>query len=68
MALIGAGYDDTHIAGLCLMENHGISELPREKGRTWLAQELKRAHRKATILTRQAQGEPEDSDDLMTDT
>ena len=68
MALLGAGYDDTHIARLCLLEDHGISELPREKGRTWLAQELKRAHRKATSLTRQAQGEPEDSDDLMTDT
>ena len=68
MALLGAGYDDTHIASVCLLETHGISELPREKGRTWLAQELKRAHRKATSLTRQAQGEPEDSDDLMTDT
>ena len=68
MALLGAGYDDTHIASLCLLEDHGISELPREKGRTWLAQELKRAHQKATSLTRQAQGEPEDSDDLMTDT
>ena len=68
MALLGAGYDDTHIARLCLLGTHGISELPREKGRTWLAQELKRALRKATSLTRQAQGEPEDSDDLMTDT
>ena len=68
MALLGAGYDDIHIARLCLLEKHGISELPREKGRPWLAQELKRAHRKATSLTRQAQGEPEDSDDLMTDT
>ena len=68
MALLGAGYDDAHIARLCLLEDHGISELPQEKGRTWLAQELKRAHRKATSLTRQAQGEPEDSDDLMTDT
>ena len=68
VALLGAGYDDTHIASLCLLKDHGISELPREKGRTWLAQELKRAHRKATSLTRQAQGEPEDSDDLMTDT
>ena len=68
MALLGAGYDDTHIASLCLLKDHGISELPREKGRTWLAHELKRAHRKASSLTRQAQGEPEDSDDLMTDT
>ena len=68
MALLGAGYDDTHIARLCLLEAHGISELPREKGRTWLGQELKRAHRKAASLTRHAQGEPEDSDDLMTDT
>ena len=68
MALLGAGYADTDIARLCLLETHGISELPREKGRTWLAQELKRGHRKATSLTRQAQGEPEDSDDLLTDT
>ena len=68
VALLGAGYGDTHVASLCLLETHGISELPREKGRTWLAQELKRARRKATSLTRQAQGEPEDSDDLMTDT
>ena len=68
MALLGAGYDDTHIARMCLLEDHGISELPREKGSTWLAQELKRARRKATSLTRQAQGEPEDSDDLMADT
>ena len=68
IALLGAGYDDAHIARLCLLETHGISELPREKGRMWLAQELKRAHRKATSLTLQAQGEPEDSDDLMTDT
>ena len=67
MALLGAGYDDTHVASLCLLKDHGISELPRAKGRTWLAQELKRAHRKASSLTRQAQGEPEDSDDLMTD-
>ena len=68
MALLAAGYDDTHIASACLLENHGISQLPREKGRTWLAQELERAHRKATSIARQAQGEPEDSDDLMTDT
>ena len=68
MALLAVGYDDTHIASLCLLEDHGISQLPREKGRTWLAQELKRAHRKAASLTQQAQGEPEDSDDLMTDT
>ena len=68
MALIDAGYDNTHIARLCLLETHGISELPREKGRTWLAQELKRAHRKATSLTLQNRGEPENSDDLMSDT
>ena len=68
MGLLGAGYNDTHITSLCMLETHGISELPREKGRTWLAQELKRAHRKATSLNRQAQGEPEDSDDLLSDT
>ena len=67
-ALLGAGYDDPDIARLCLLETYGISDLPREKGPTWLEQELKRARRKAIRLARQAEGEPEDSDDLMTDT
>ena len=67
-ALLGAGYDDPDIARLCLLETHGISELPREKGTAWLEQELKWARRKAIRLARQAEGEPEDSDDLMTDT
>ena len=66
-ALLGAGYDDPDIARLCLLEAHGISELPREKGRTWLAQELRRARRKAISLTRQAKGEPEDGHDLLVD-
>ncbi len=68
LALLGAGYDDSDITRLCLLETHGISKLPREKGSAWLEQELKRARRKAISLTRQAEGEPEDSDDLMTDT
>ena len=38
LALLSAGYDDTDISRLCLMEAHGISELPREKGHAWLAQ------------------------------
>ena len=67
LALIGAGYDDGDIGRLCLLEAHGISELPREKGRTWLEQELKRARRKAISLTRQADGEPEDGHDLLVD-
>ena len=66
-ALTGAGYDDPDIARLCLLETHGISALPREKGRTWMAQELKRARSKANSLTRHVEGEPEDADDLMTD-
>ena len=68
MALLDAGYSDPDISRLCLLEEHGISELPREKGPAWLAQELKRARRKANSLTRQAKGEPEDADDLMSDT
>ena len=31
-ALIAAECDDDHIARLCLVEEHGISDLPREKG------------------------------------
>ena len=68
LALFAAGYDDADIARLCLLETHGISELPREKGHTWLAQELKRARHKANGAARQAGGEPEDADDLMADT
>ena len=67
-ALAAAEYDDDHIARLCLLEEHGISELPREKGPAWLAQELKRARLKANSLTRHAKGEPEDADDLLADT
>ena len=67
-ALTGAGYDDDHIARLCLLEEHGISQLPREKGPAWLAQELRQARRQADHITRHAKGEPEDADDLMSDT
>ena len=68
MALIDAGYSDPHIARLCLLEEHGISELPREKGPAWLEQELNQARRKANSLARQAEGEPEDADELLSDT
>ena len=66
-ALTGAGYDDDHIARLCLFEDHGISDLPREKGPEWLRQELKRVRRQADNLTRQAKGEPEAGRDLLVD-
>ena len=70
MALLAAGYDDRHIAHLCLTETHGISELPREKGRAWLAQELKRARHKANAAARPADAVPvpEYGDDLLADT
>ena len=70
LALLSAGYDDTDIAHLCLMETHGISELPREKGRTWLAQELKRARHKANGAARPTDvlPVPEYGDDLLADT
>ena len=68
MTLADAGYDDDLIARLCLLETHGISALPREKGPTWLHQELLRVRRKTISLARQAGGEPEDADDLMADT
>ena len=67
-ALVDAGYDDDLIAPLCLLEMHGISALPREKGPTWLHQELLRVRRKTISHARQAGGEPEDADDLMADT
>ena len=69
MALLGAGYGDGDIAYLCLLETHGISALPREKGRTWLAQELRRARRKANGLVRHADAwpVPEYGDDLLAD-
>ena len=70
MALLDAGYDDDHIAQLCLLKTHGISELPREKGRTWLAQELKRARHKAKRAVRPGSvvPVPEYGDDLLADT
>ena len=70
LALLAAGYDDADIARLCLMETHGISGLPREKGHTWLAQELKRARHKANSVARPANvvPVPEYGDDLLADT
>ena len=67
-ALIHAGHDDGHIARLCLVEAHGISDLPREKGLDWFHDELKQARRKASSLAKQAEGEPEDAVDLRMDT
>ena len=66
-ALTHAGYDDDYIARLCLLEEHGISELPRDKGPEWLRQELKKVRRQADTLTRQAKGEPEAGHDLLVD-
>ena len=66
-ALVAAECDDDHIARLCLVEEHGISELPREKGRAWFEDELKQARRKADSLARQAEGQPEDAVDLRMD-
>ena len=68
LALVGAGYEDSVIAYLCLLESHGISKLPREQGSAWLQEELTQIRRQAENLARQAQGEPEDLDDLMMDT
>ena len=69
LALLAAGYDDTDITHLCLLKTHGISALPREKGHTWLAQELKRARRKSNGATRPAIAwpVPEYGDDLLAD-
>ena len=67
-ALIDAGCDDDLIARLCLLESHGISDLPRQKGIAWFEDELKQARRKANSLARQAEGEPEDVVDLQMDT
>ena len=68
MALINAGCDDDLIARLCLLESHGISDLPRQKGVAWFEDELDQARRKANSLARQAEGEPEDAVDLQMDT
>ena len=65
--LTAAGYDDDHIVRLCLLEEYGISELPRDRSPDWLRQELKRVRRQADTLTRQAKGEPEAGRDLLAD-
>ena len=67
-ALADAGYGNDHITRLCLLEEHGISTLPREKGPDWFEDQLKQARRKADSLARQAGGEPEDTVDLSMDT
>lgn len=68
LALVSAGYEDSAISSLCLLETHGISKLPRRKGPAWLQEELLQIRRRAENLARQAQGQPEDLDDLMMDT
>ena len=67
-ALVESGYDDQTITRLCRMETHGISELPRKKDPEWIQDELMRVRRQTENRTRQAQGQPESSDDLMLDT
>ena len=67
-ALTAAGYDDGHVARLCLLEEHGISGLPRQKGAVWFNDQLKQARRRANSMARQTEGEPEDTDDLLMDT
>ena len=58
-ALIGAGHDDDLIARLCLLEEHGISQLPRQKGRTWFENELNQARKETDDLSRRSKGDPE---------
>ena len=58
-ALIDAGCDDDLIARLCLLESHGISDLPRQKGPAWLEKQLLRARRDADSLSRRGKGDPE---------
>ena len=65
LALVGAGYDDDTITRLCLLETHGISELPREKGPAWLQEELNKARRKVSSQARRAEGEPETGHELL---
>ena len=67
MALVGAGYKDDAIKRLFLLEAHGISQLPREKGPTWLQEQLKQARRKARSMARKARGQPVSADDLELD-
>ena len=66
-ALVGAGCDDELIARLCLFEGHGISQLPRARGLTWLQEQLIWARRKARNLARKARGLPVSADDLELD-
>jgi len=68
LALVSAGYEDSAISSLCLLETHAISKLTRRKGPAWLQEELMQIRRRAENLARQAQGQPEDLDDLMLDT
>ena len=66
-ALVDADYDDELIARLCLLEGHGISELPRQNGLGWFEEQLNQTRRNANNLARQAEGEPERGRDLLAD-
>jgi hypothetical protein len=65
LALLDAGYRHHDILRLCLLEEHGISELPREKGQAWLKQEVMQVCREADNRARQAKGDPEDWDEVL---
>jgi len=64
-ALVSAGCDDELIARLCLLEAHGISDLPRSKGPAWLHKELMQVQSKVSSLIRHTNGEPETGHDLL---
>ena len=64
-ALVSSGCDDELIARLCLLEEHGISSLPRTKGPAWLQEELRQVRHKANSLSRHADGQPETGKDLL---
>ena len=64
-ALVSAGCDDELIARLCLLEDHGISSLPRAKGPAWLQKEVQQVRRVLSTQTRRADGEPETGRDLL---
>ena len=64
-ALVAAGCDDELIARLCLLEEHGISNLPRSKGPAWLQEEVTQVRHKANSLSRHVDGQPETGKDLL---
>jgi predicted P-loop ATPase len=57
--LLKSGIDELTIMSLALDSRYAISEKPREKGRTWLASEIARAHAKLNGHQRpQTEGPP----------